>query len=81
MSSTSTCLRFPDTFIGRAMSFGQKKGILAQMAGLLKALQDYPLPKSIHGFGGATFNDSGAIVSGPMTSVGAGVLKTLTEAA
>ncbi|KAF7922733.1 hypothetical protein BELL_0080g00300 [Botrytis elliptica] len=57
---------------GGAMSLDQKRGILAQMAGLLKALQDYPLPKSIHGFGGATFNDSGAIVSGPMTSVGAG---------
>ncbi|KAH6706268.1 hypothetical protein BKA61DRAFT_646171 [Leptodontidium sp. MPI-SDFR-AT-0119] len=48
---------------GGAMSLDQKRGILAQMGGLLKALQDYPLPKSNHGFGGAT---------GPMPSVGAG---------
>ncbi|KAH9211854.1 hypothetical protein DL95DRAFT_437065 [Leptodontidium sp. 2 PMI_412] len=45
---------------GGAMSLDQKRGILAQMGGLLKALQDYPLPKSIHGFGGATFDESGA---------------------
>jgi len=47
------------------------------MAGLLKALQDFSLPQSIHGFGGATFDDNGAIVSGPMTSVGAGPWDTL----
>lgn len=29
------------------MSLDQKKGILAQIAGLLKALQDYLLPESI----------------------------------
>ena len=55
-----------------AMSLDQKKGTLAQMAGLLKALQDYSLPRSIYGFGGAMFDDSGAIVSGPITSVGTG---------
>jgi hypothetical protein len=31
------------------MSLEQKKGILAQMAGLPKAPQDYPLPESIEG--------------------------------
>ncbi|KAI9046408.1 hypothetical protein LZ554_009584 [Drepanopeziza brunnea f. sp. 'monogermtubi'] len=55
-----------------AMSLDQKKEILAQMAGLLKALQDYALPESIRGFGGVIFDDRGAIVSGPMTTVGAG---------
>ncbi|KAF2963486.1 hypothetical protein GQX73_g10082 [Xylaria multiplex] len=51
------------------MSLGQKKEILARMAGLLKALQDYPLPASIKGWGGVTFDDSGAIVSASMPSV------------
>ncbi|KAI3325201.1 kinase-like domain-containing protein [Xylariaceae sp. AK1471] len=56
----------------KTMSLDQKTGILAQMAGLLKALQDYPLPESINGWGGVTFDDGGAIVSASMTSVGAG---------
>ncbi|KAI0512992.1 hypothetical protein F5B22DRAFT_648088 [Xylaria bambusicola] len=51
------------------MSLGQKQAILAQMAGLLKALQDYPLPVSVKGWGGVTFDDSGAIVGAPMPSV------------
>lgn len=55
-----------------SMSLDQKKGFLAQMAGLLKALQDYPLPKSIKGWGGVTFDDNGFLVSAPMSSVGAG---------
>ena len=55
-----------------AMSLGQKKRILAQIAEMLKALQEYPLPSSIEGWGGVAFDDSGAIVSAPMTSVGAG---------
>ena len=44
---------------------------MAQMAGLLKPLQDYPLPNSIQGFGVVTYDDNGAIVSGLMTTVGA----------
>jgi hypothetical protein len=54
------------------MHLDQKKNILAQMAKLLKALQDFPLPKSITGFGGVSFDDSGGIVSTSMTSVGSG---------
>ncbi|KAK3302842.1 phosphotransferase enzyme family-domain-containing protein [Chaetomium strumarium] len=54
------------------MSLDQKRGILTQMARLLKALQDYQLPESIKGWGGLTFDDSGAIVSAPMPTVGAG---------
>ncbi|KAI9788580.1 MAG: hypothetical protein M1816_006829 [Peltula sp. TS41687] len=65
---------------GQSMSLDQKKGILAQMAALLKALQDYPLPESIKGWGGVMFDeDSGAIVSAPMTSVGAGPWSSLEE--
>ncbi|KAH9910004.1 hypothetical protein F4778DRAFT_28701 [Xylariomycetidae sp. FL2044] len=60
-----------ETF-GTSMSLDEKKGILAQMAELLKALQDYELPGSIEGWGGVTISDGGAIVSAPMTSVGAG---------
>ncbi|KAI0439383.1 phosphotransferase enzyme family-domain-containing protein [Xylaria telfairii] len=62
------------------MSLDQKKGILAQMARLLKGLQDYPLPKSITGWGGVTFDDAGAIVSAPMTTVGAGPWFSLEDA-
>lgn len=67
-----------DTF-REAMSLDQKKGILAQMAMLLKGLQDYLLPKSITGWGGVTFDDTGAIVSAPMTSVGAGPWSSLED--
>ena len=56
----------------QTMSLDQKKSILAQMAEILKALQDYPLPDSMEGWGGVTFDDSGVIVSAPLTSVGAG---------
>ncbi|KAI0103048.1 hypothetical protein GGR51DRAFT_550133 [Nemania sp. FL0031] len=41
----------------------RKKGILAQMARLLKALQDYPLPNSIKGWGEVTFDNAGAVLS------------------
>ncbi|KAK0701689.1 hypothetical protein B0T26DRAFT_681813 [Lasiosphaeria miniovina] len=40
---------------------------------------DYPLPESIKGWGGVTFDDSGAIVSAPMVSVGAGPWSSLEE--
>ena len=53
-----------ETF-SKTMSLDQKKRMLAQIATLLKALQDYPLPENIKGWGGATFDDSSAIVSGP----------------
>ncbi|KAI5859883.1 phosphotransferase enzyme family-domain-containing protein [Durotheca rogersii] len=57
----------------KTMTFVQKREILAQMARLLKALQDYLLPESINGWGGVTFDgNSGAIVSTSMPSVGAG---------
>lgn len=61
------------------MSLDQKKGILAQMAALLKGLQDYPLPESIKGWGGVSFHESGAIVSAPMSSVGAGPWYSLED--
>ncbi|KAK0726542.1 hypothetical protein B0T21DRAFT_385758 [Apiosordaria backusii] len=58
-------------------SLEQKTAVLRQMAAILKALQDYPLPKSIQGWGGLTFDSSGAIVSAPMPSVGAGPWSSL----
>ncbi|KAF7557456.1 hypothetical protein G7Z17_g659 [Cylindrodendrum hubeiense] len=61
------------------MSLDQKKGILTQMATLLKALQDYPLPATIEGWGGVTFDDSGAIVSAPMCTVGDGPWSSLED--
>lgn len=53
-------------------SIDRKREILAQIARLLKALQEYSLPKSIEGWGGVTFDDSGTIISAPMPSVGTG---------
>ncbi|KAI1426792.1 kinase-like domain-containing protein [Xylaria sp. FL1777] len=61
------------------MSLEQKRGVLSQMAALLKALQDYALPGSITGWGGVTFDESGTIVSAPMSSVGAGPWCSLEE--
>ncbi|KAK3994575.1 kinase-like domain-containing protein [Cladorrhinum sp. PSN332] len=58
-------------------SLEQKTAVLRQMAAILKALQDYPLPESIRGWGGLTFDSSGAIVSAPMPSVGAGPWSSL----
>ncbi|KAF2787366.1 hypothetical protein K505DRAFT_343006 [Melanomma pulvis-pyrius CBS 109.77] len=49
-----------------------KRQIFAQMAKMLKSLQDFQLPESIVEFGGVTFDETGSIVSTAMTSVGAG---------
>ncbi|KAK3990828.1 hypothetical protein QBC44DRAFT_324799 [Cladorrhinum sp. PSN332] len=63
--------------IGVDLLFGkhdleQKKALLAQMAKIIKALQDFKLPPTITGYGGLTFNKSGEIVSATMPTVGAG---------
>lgn len=55
-----------------AMNLEQKRQIFAQMAKMLKALQDYKLPESIASFGGVTFDDAGRTISTAMASVGAG---------
>ncbi|OCL06955.1 hypothetical protein AOQ84DRAFT_409907 [Glonium stellatum] len=54
------------------MDLQQKKQIFAQMAKLLKALQEYQLPETIIAFGGVTFNENGRIVSAAMPTVGKG---------
>lgn len=55
-----------------SMPLEEKRSILAQMAEILKALQDFRLPRSIEKYGGVTFDDAGQIVSTAMTSVGSG---------
>lgn len=55
-----------------SMPNGEKAKVLAQMAGILKALQDFRLPSSIQQYGGVTFDNAGQIVSTAMTSVGSG---------
>jgi hypothetical protein len=55
-----------------SMPLGEKKSILAQMADILKVLQDFQLPSSIEQYGGVTFDGAGQIVSTAMTSVGSG---------
>ena len=67
-----------ETF-SKTMSLDQKKRMLAQIARLLKTLQDYPLPENIKGWGGVTFDDSSAIVSASMTSVGTGPWHSLED--
>ncbi|KAF2491602.1 hypothetical protein BU16DRAFT_123227 [Lophium mytilinum] len=56
----------------KTLDLPQKQKIFAQMAQLLKALQDYEIPASITGFGGVTIDENGRIVSTAMTSVGLG---------
>ncbi|EPE34180.1 Protein kinase-like (PK-like) [Glarea lozoyensis ATCC 20868] len=55
-----------------AMSLDEKRGVFAQIARILKGLQDYKLPESITDFGGVTFDDDGRVISAAMTTVGAG---------
>jgi hypothetical protein len=59
-----------ETFDG--MSLQEKKGILSQTAGFLKALQEFQIPRSIEKYGGVTFDASGQIVSAALPSVGSG---------
>jgi hypothetical protein len=54
------------------MSLEKKRQMFAQMAKILKWLQDYKLPESITGFGGVTFDDDGRVISAAMPTVGAG---------
>jgi len=62
------------------MLFEEKRGILSQMAVLLKGLQDYTLPGSVHGWGRVTFDENREVVSGPMVSVrGAGPWSSLED--
>ncbi|KAI0395070.1 phosphotransferase enzyme family-domain-containing protein [Xylariaceae sp. FL0594] len=61
------------------ISLEEKRDIVAQVVKLLKALQDYRLPDSLKGWGGVTFDKSGAIVSAAMPSVGAGPWSSLEE--
>lgn len=42
-----------------------QRHVLAQIAGVLKAVQDYELPPAASNFGGLAFNDTGEVVSGP----------------
>lgn len=53
------------------MDLGEKKQVLAQIARILKSLQDYQIPAGLF-FGGLTFDGTGSIVSSAMTNVGDG---------
>ncbi|KAI1829678.1 hypothetical protein DTO013E5_9317 [Penicillium roqueforti] len=54
------------------MELEEKKEIFAQIAKLLKGLQDFPLPASITKFGGLTFDNENNIISAPMTTTSTG---------
>ncbi|KAJ4251519.1 hypothetical protein NW762_011506 [Fusarium torreyae] len=51
------------------MDLDQKRNILSQMAGILKALQEAKLPDSYIGIGGLSFDETGRIVSA-VSSIG-----------
>ncbi|KAJ5918560.1 hypothetical protein N7466_010552 [Penicillium verhagenii] len=55
-----------------SMDLEDKKRVFAQIAKVLKCLQEFPLPSSITHFGGLTFDANGEIISAPMTSTGIG---------
>ncbi|KAH7408789.1 hypothetical protein DE146DRAFT_777430 [Phaeosphaeria sp. MPI-PUGE-AT-0046c] len=55
-----------------SMPPSEKTKVLAQMADILKALQDFRLPSSIKQYGGVTFDSVGEIISTAMPSVGSG---------
>ncbi|KAJ5630009.1 hypothetical protein N7528_003666 [Penicillium herquei] len=54
------------------MGIDEKKKIFAQVAKILKGLQDFKLPASITKFGGVTFDENGTIVSAPMSMTSTG---------
>ncbi|KAJ5712897.1 uncharacterized protein N7483_010078 [Penicillium malachiteum] len=54
------------------MGLEEKKKIFAQIAKLLKGLQDFKLPASITQFGGLTIDENGNIVSAPMSNTSTG---------
>ncbi|KAL4888917.1 hypothetical protein BDV59DRAFT_187753 [Aspergillus ambiguus] len=47
------------------LPFDKQKVILAQLAKIVKAFQDYKLPDTVLGFGGCAFDSDGQIISGP----------------
>ncbi|KAK4198254.1 kinase-like domain-containing protein [Triangularia verruculosa] len=63
----------------KALNPDEKKNFLLQMAKILKGLQDFELPSSIKGFGGVTFDESGEVISGAMSSGGLGPWPTYEE--
>ena len=61
------------------LSSDAQKIILEQIAGALTSIQRYELPKTIHEYGGLTFDEAGNIVSAEMTILHGGPFKTLQD--
>lgn len=61
------------------MLFVEKKGVLAQMAEILRGLQDLKLPESIQGWGSVTFDVEGEILGAPMIVTSVGPWESLLE--
>ncbi|KAF4966966.1 hypothetical protein FSARC_5405 [Fusarium sarcochroum] len=62
-----------------AMDLNQKRNILSQMAGILKALQEAKLPNSFTGIGGLSFDEKGRIVSAVSSISGLGPWSSYQE--
>ena len=50
-----------------ALSSAEQHSIVSQIARIATAIQQYPLPSTVTGFGGLTYNANGEIVSGHVT--------------
>ena len=56
----------------KEMPFEEKKAVVEQVADVFAALQGAKLPEGVKAYGGLTIDDSGAIVSGQMTTAKGG---------
>jgi len=61
------------------LDLDDKKTVFAQMAKILKAIQEHELPLSITGFGGLSYDKQGRIVSDVMTTVDEGPWDTYEQ--
>ncbi|KAI9760940.1 MAG: hypothetical protein M4579_001316 [Chaenotheca gracillima] len=58
------------------MDFPKKRNVLRQMAEILVRIQQYGLPGTIKEYGGLNFDESGNVISGPLTVLHGGPFQT-----
>lgn len=61
------------------MRFDDKRKTLKEVAGIIRAIQQYELPESIQGFGGLDFDRDGNIVSASLTLFSCGPFTTYSK--
>jgi aminoglycoside phosphotransferase (APT) family kinase protein len=65
--------------IAGATGESEKEGIVRQLAEIFKALQSVPIPSTVTGYGGMTFDQDGSIVGGELTAIKGGPFETHTD--